>query len=140
MALVSVYLSVLSFTSHLPSALLFVLSLPDPGPSLQTMGFGIYDLVSDTYPESYPQRAPLYLKLSLCSFIELSEHSLKDLVLRHCNSLFNVFNVHHSPPQRPFHLSIFLLLGLLSLPSSLLRHAVHLLENRRCFLDRNTAL
>lgn len=72
-------------------SLLFVLSLPDPGPSLQTMGFGIYDPVSNTYPESYPQKASLYLKLSLCSFTKLSEHSLKDLVLGHCNSLFLMF-------------------------------------------------
>lgn len=91
MAVVSVYLSVLSFTSHLSSALLFVLSFPDPGPSLQTMGSGIYDPVSNTYPESYPQRASLSLKLSLCSFTELPERSLKDLVLRHCNSLFLMF-------------------------------------------------
>lgn len=90
-AMVSVYLSVLSFTSHLSSALLFVLSLPDPGPSLQTMGFRIYDPVSNTYPDSYPQRAFLYLKLSLCSLAELSKHSPKDLVLSDCNSLFLMF-------------------------------------------------
>lgn len=88
MATVSVYLSLLSFSSHLSPALLFVLSLSDPGPSLQTMGFGIYDPVSDTYPESYLWRASLYLKLSLCSF---PKHSLKDLVLCHCNSLFLMF-------------------------------------------------
>lgn len=72
MAVVSVYLSVLPFSSHASSALLFVLSLPDPGPGLQTTGSAIYDPVSDTYPESYPQRASLYLGLSLCSFTELS--------------------------------------------------------------------
>lgn len=105
MAMVSVYLSVLSFASHLSSALLFVLSLPDPGPSSQAMGFGIYDPVSDTYPESYPQRASLYLKRCLCSFPELSEHSLKDLVLRHCNSLFLMFLM--CIPRHPGSLFIF---------------------------------
>lgn len=105
MAMVSVYLSMLSFTSHFSSTLLFVLSLSDPGPSLQTMGFGIYDPVSNTYPESYPQRASLYLKLSLCSFTALSEHSLKDLVLRHCNSLFLMFLM--CIPRHPGGLFIF---------------------------------
>lgn len=98
MAPVSVYLSVLSFTSHLSSAFLSVLSIPDPGPGSQTMGFGIYDPVS----ESYPLRASLYLKPSLCS---LSEHSLKDLVLRHCNSLFLMFLM--CIPRHPGGLFIF---------------------------------
>lgn len=98
MAPVSVYLSVLSFTSHLSSARLPVLSLADPGPGSQTMGFGIYDPVS----EPYPLRASLYLKLSLCS---LREHSLKDLVLRHCNSLVLMFLM--CIPRHPGGLFIF---------------------------------
>lgn len=40
MAMVSVYLSLLSFTSHLSSALLCTLSLPDPGPSSQACRVG----------------------------------------------------------------------------------------------------
>lgn len=133
MAMVSVYLSILSFSSHPSSALLFVLSLPDPGPSLQTMGCAIYDPVSDTYPESYPQRASLYLRQSLCSFTELSEHSHKDLVLRHCNSLFLMLLMcipHHPSGLFIFPFSCFW-------ASSLV---LHLLENRPCFLDRNIAL
>lgn len=121
------------FIIYLPHLLLFVLSLFDHHcPSLQTMGFGIYDAVSDTYPESYPQRASLYLKLSLCSFPGLSEHSLGDLVLCHCNSLFLMFLM--CIPRHPGGLFIFLFstFGLLLLPSPLPHQAV--------LLDLNTAL
>ena len=126
---------------YLP-AFLFVLSFPDPpAPSLQTMGFGIYDPVSDTYPESYPLRASLYLKRSLCSFTELSEHSLKDLVLRHCNSLFLMFLM--CIPRHPGGLFIFpFSCRWASSPSPLPCFSMlsTLLENRRCVFDRNTAL
>lgn len=118
-----------------------MLSFPDPGPSLQTMGFGIYDPVSDTYPESYPLRASLYLKLSLCSFTELSEHSLKDLVLRHCNSLFLMFLM--CIPRHPGGLFIFpfsCLWASSPSPRPCFYMLSTLLENRRCFFDRNTAL
>ncbi len=128
------------FTPHLSSAHLFVLSLADPGPSLHTMGFGIYDPVSNTYPETYPQRAFLYLKPSLCSFIELSEHSLWDLVLCHCNSLFLMFLmcIHRHPGGLfIFQFSCFCA----STPSPLL--CFYILSSflkTRCFCDRNVAL
>lgn len=133
---VSVYLSVLSFSSRLFSALLLVFFLPDPSPSLQTMVPAIYDPVSNTYPESYPQRATLYLELPLCSFTEQSKHFPKDLVLCHCNSLFLMLLMRL--PHHPSGLFIFIFSCFWA--SSLDLYAVHLLENRPCFLDRNITL
>lgn len=124
-AVVSVYLSVLSFTSHLSSALFSVLLLSDPGPSLQTTRFEIYDAVSNTYPYSYPPRASQYLKLCLCSLPALAEHSLKDLVLRHCNSLSLMFLMYI-----PRHLGGLFIFPF-SLPSRLPFPPVHLFENRQ---------
>lgn len=100
MAIVSIYFSVLQ-----PPLFLFGLFLSDPDLSLQTKGFEIYDHVSDTYLESYLQKASLYLKLSLCSFAELPQHSLEDLVRCHCNSLFLMFLMFI--PHHPCSLFIF---------------------------------
>lgn len=118
-----------------PPLFLFGLFLSDPDLSLQTKGFEIYDHVSDTYLESYLQKASLYLKLSLCSFAELPQHSLEDLVRCHCNSLFLMFLMFI--PHHPCSLFIFPFTCFRAPPSHPLCLCV--LENRCCLLDRNTA-
>lgn len=86
-----------------------------PAPACRLWGVR-FMILSPTLIQSLIRKgASLYLGLSLCSFTELSEHSLKDLVLCHCNSLFLMLLMcipHH--PSGLFHLSIFLLLGLFS--------------------------
>lgn len=57
-ASVSLTLSPLSFTS--PFLSVFTLADP-PAVACLSKGRGIYDPISDTYQESYPQRAPAYL-------------------------------------------------------------------------------
>lgn len=89
--MVSVYLSALSFTSQRllsPSLCALPPSLLTPAPGSQTMG--VWDLrpLSPTLIPSLIRRGIPYTSSS--PFV-LSEHSLKDLVLRHCNSLFLMF-------------------------------------------------
>lgn len=102
-------------------------SLTPAGPSSRTMGSGIYDAVSSSYPQPYPQRASLHSSLSLCSFTERSQRSRKDLFIFSGSvtlSLLNVFNVHLSlATLAAFSSFHFLASSLLSsLPSALLSH------------------
>lgn len=57
-AVASVSLTLSAFTS--PFLSVFTLADP-PAVACLSTGRGIYDPISDTYQESYPQRAPAYL-------------------------------------------------------------------------------